>query len=406
MKPACLFACLFCASAFAAEPNGAEIEIPLDRVWAYDMPGTRDINELMQKPPGGVRRLTSFDRIRRQLASEPADYETFTGFAVAGPPRGALSFAEQGITAREVPMKNWIVTTEETYAAFFSKACAYRIEIERVTRRGNTIDIRYRFVPRYSPKSTIGLALIPLGKLPVGEYRVEINQAPMAQQYLDSGFEPVSAEAARNIVCQPFSFSVNEAEVQIDDEPREGEGGVVIPLDEIWAWGMPGTRDVQELPAARKDDNLVRSIRRALKPVLNRKQARPGFVVSGIGDEALRRAHDIIVGKEDVKDEFARGTDLSAVFFAYQSPFFVELEKVERNEREISIDYRFVPHESGVTTEHFALIPFGKLPSGKYVVRVEQGPMKTKYIDMGFPQLPRSAGQQLVSQTFHFIVAD
>jgi hypothetical protein len=185
------------------------------------------------------------------------------------------------------------------------------------------------------------------------------------------------------------------------EEPKRVE----IPLKEVYAFGMPGTRDLQELPAARANGKLVESIRKALKPELNHKEARRGFVVLGAGDDALRRAQQVLASGDEVNAKFPAGKELSAVFFAYQSPFYVHLDKVERKDFAIRIGYRFIPHQSGETTEHFALIPLGKLPLGNYSVRVEQRLMEKKFTDMGFTEPSMSAGQQLVCRTFHFVVA-
>lgn len=179
---------------------------------------------------------------------------------------------------------------------------------------------------------------------------------------------------------------------------------VEIQLKHVYALAMPGTRDVRELPAARADGRIVESIRKALEPEQNEKQARRGFVVTGTGDIALRHAHGVLVAGEKPKARFPADEALSAVFFSYQSALYVHLDKVERQGFAFRISYRFVPHESGETTEHFALIPLGKLPPGRYSVRVEQNPMEKKYIDAGFVSPPKSAGEQQVSCTFHFVV--
>lgn len=241
---------------------------------------------------------------------------------------------------------------------------------------------------------------VPLGKLDFGAFEIQLFDA-------DEGAVTLMrrVEVGRTTEREGRDEERQPQRGESDGEKPDGEV-VEIPLDQIWAYKMPGTRDLRELPAARADERLIASIRRSLEPKLDHKQAERGFAVLGTGDEALRHAHDVLVSGDDATVRFPAGKELSAIFFTYQSPFYVHLATVERTGFAIKISYRFVPHESGETTEHVALIPLGELPPGRYRVSVKSAPMEKKYTDQGFPPIPDSAGLQLVSRPFHFIVAE
>jgi hypothetical protein len=97
--------------------------------------------------------------------------------------------------------------------AFFSYQFAAYVNLVSIERHGKDIEIQYRFVRPTNKIQTAHLALIPLGKLPVGEYRVSIKQVPMVQELIDGGYKPIEPQYlredwGRRFVCQPFSFSI------------------------------------------------------------------------------------------------------------------------------------------------------------------------------------------------------
>ncbi len=97
---------------------------------------------------------------------------------------------------------------------------------------------------------------------------------------------------------------------------------------------------------------------------------------------------------------------MSVVFFSYQEGNYVHLSRIELHGNDILIQFRFVPHETAVVTEHFALIPLGKLRAGKYQVKVVQSPMEQEYIDQGCVANDESDVQRFVCGSFEFSVKD
>jgi len=195
--------------------------------------------------------------------------------------------------------------------------------------------------------------------------------------------------------------------VSMAEQPAEI---VTIPLDQIWAYKMPGTRDIGKLEAKAPNyayGPLFGKIRESLSKVLAQgKIAESGFAVLGMGTDALRKAHDILVRNMKPQQTVAIGSEVSLVFFSYESIAYVHLHTVERQGRVINIRYRFVPHETMEVTEHLALIPLGKLPSGKYRVNVIQAPMDRKYVGSRFPPVSDEVARRIVCRSFSFSVAE
>jgi hypothetical protein len=161
-----------------------------------------------------------------------------------------------------------------------------------------------------------------------------------------------------------------------------------IPLDEIWAYQMPDTRDVTELqpkipdPGKLSKEELFRKspilqIQRSLneRPKEGEK-AGPAFVVVGTGEEALKNAHSVFVKKDEKEPVrfFPSDTDLSLVFYSYMSGRYVHIKSVEQSDKLITVKYQFVSHQTQEVTHHFALIPLGKLSPGTVQVKIKELP--------------------------------
>lgn len=165
----------------------------------------------------------------------------------------------------------------------------------------------------------------------------------------------------------------------------------VIPLKDIWAYRMPGTRnmdasfvlvggDEKKREYVAPEGRLLNEIGRVLvsgpqKPAL----ARPGFPVRGQGMDALREAHAVLNGRKPT-NSLKPGVEVSLVFFTYWSAQDIHLVRVEQRTNIVQITYRRPPpvlmgnvaqFPEG-ETEHIALIPIGKLPKGAYQVYVKE----------------------------------
>jgi len=161
--------------------------------------------------------------------------------------------------------------------------------------------------------------------------------------------------------------------------------GEVIPLDQIWAERMADTKNVQDLEPEHygqsqqglseeeKIEHLMQSltyqVRRIIEERTEGNLPGPGFVVSGIGREALinvKQALDTSPPASISADE-----EVTLFFFSRLSGSYVWLRNVKRSENRIIIHFEFVPHPEKILTSHFALIPLGKLAPGKYDVEIK-----------------------------------
>jgi len=194
----------------------------------------------------------------------------------------------------------------------------------------------------------------------------------------------------------------------------------IIPLKGIWAYQMPGTRDVRELEpdhygdslkglssteqVQKQKDSLTYQIDAAAELAKLGKPAAPGFVVSGIGAEALREAHAVLVKGQKPRESFPANSKLSIVFFSRAFEYYVHLDKVERRTSTITIRYFFVPHHTQVMTAHFALIPLGEVPPGEWKVETVRSPIPPSPKLAGMAPPPAAADSITICRPFSFVV--
>jgi hypothetical protein len=190
---------------------------------------------------------------------------------------------------------------------------------------------------------------------------------------------------------------------------------VDIPLKEIWAADMPGTRNIRELEPRtagdrRKFGPLMSALHRQLtrdNEDWGRPDAGPAFVVPGKDIEALNGAYDVIFANHWEGPHQVPTGEVSLVFYARWTGQYVYVEKVERNGPAITLQYRFVVHRTKEITAHFALIPLGHLKGGKYDVRIIQLPVRHPDNEQGpvfRPPLEEKIANRVVSKSFSFEV--
>ena len=181
------------------------IVIPLEDIWAHNMPGTLNVLKLASDPQ---KRLVG--EIWRSLWAFPSeDKDARAGFAVSG---SGLEVLRQvhAVLVEKKDHKQTFPTNSEISVTFFSYQTHPYVHLHRVERQGHVVNIRYRFVGHETEETTSNFALVPLGKLPPGKYRVNVIQSPMEEEYVTSGYRPINNKIARRIVCNSFSFSIAE----------------------------------------------------------------------------------------------------------------------------------------------------------------------------------------------------
>lgn len=405
----------------AANEQQNVTEIPLDRVWGYNLPGTRDIAGI-PLPEGQERSDNSYaalrsererniETIRRALSEKaPLDralpgfvYPRHPDFYTLRPVASQL-LADAKNRRRRQPLAAFQSGKEYTLV-FFSHPSSYYTRMRKIERNAGTITIYYQFEPHTTQESTVHFAIIPLGKLSEGDYNVEFRRIAEDKKYRDHGFKLV--DDASTIVCNSFSFSVHDRPKYASESPSAG--ATIIPINQIWAYRMPGTKPVQELDkleeAATRDElnrSPVFQIANALSTRINEDEAPlPAFVVPGVGKEALENAAFVFEGKEQLSATFSTDEDLTLVFHARESGWYIHLVSVEKLGSTIRIKYRPVSHITSDVTKHFALIPLGKLNEGTYQVLVE---CLEPTSNVGTPHTNMFESWRLVAQDFMFQV--
>jgi hypothetical protein len=182
--------------------------IPLDRIWALNMPGTKAVGELDSvQEPSGVVRHPSIREISRMLSSRTASNEKAgTTFIVAGSDARALQNAQAVFTdtrerATDFPSK------KDLSLVFYSRLSGRYIHLVSVEVVCHVFTINYRFVSHNTRDSTVHFAIIPIGQLPMGEYEVKIEQLPPVDE---KGMLTSPVVDSERIVSQDFSFRIKE----------------------------------------------------------------------------------------------------------------------------------------------------------------------------------------------------
>ncbi len=187
------------------------------------------------------------------------------------------------------------------------------------------------------------------------------------------------------------------------EPPKDQADTVTIPLDQIWAYQMPGTKDIRELEPER--GAIVGDIGRSLYRVPPRgDKAEAGFAVLGTGLEALRGVRAVMVEGKEPSKSFPVGSEVSVVFFSHAFGYGVHIYKVERRGNNVKVRYQFVPHRTKVMTVHFALIPLNELAPGQVRVEIIRSPMDDKY--RGFKPPDSASQSRVVSQSFRFVIEE
>lgn len=205
LASAMLTICLPAMNAFAEANAQSEKQlIPLKDIWAYYMPGTRDIQQLNTPMQKDLVELIQVSLGQRENGDQPKQ-----GFIVQGDDKMALRTAyDVLVTGKGVP--KGAKPNQQTWIVFFSRDSNQFVHLHDVSRQGDQITVRYQFVPHDSQEMTRHFALIPVGSLPAGSYRVSVVNLPMEKRYFDVGYRPMPESFVSKIVCKAFGFVIGE----------------------------------------------------------------------------------------------------------------------------------------------------------------------------------------------------
>jgi hypothetical protein len=128
------------------------------------------------------------------------------GFAVQGEGRDSLQGIYNVLVKGQPPVDRF-AAGQEISVVFFAPP-SMPVQLDHVERKGVKVTIHYALI--YGLTSLPWhLSIIPLGKLPAGEYHVEMARSSDKEQALNQReFPSVAPNTERQIICQPFSFVV------------------------------------------------------------------------------------------------------------------------------------------------------------------------------------------------------
>jgi hypothetical protein len=214
---AVLSAMIFAGGTFGEPPKvqTKSQAIPLDKVWAYEMPGTLDIQELgkgeKRKYGATLRDEISMAAVERLLEARKRP-PTRSGFAVSGTGLAALREAHSVFVKNATPRERFSLDDEITLVFFSETAGGNRPHLRKIRQRDNLIELYYRLEPYTEGNLWGAIALIPVGKLAAGRYHVTLHQLPTEKKFVEWGFKPLDAAWAQRFICKPFQFSVDDKE--------------------------------------------------------------------------------------------------------------------------------------------------------------------------------------------------
>jgi hypothetical protein len=196
-----LFAAV-CLSAAHAE-DIETVTIPLSDMWAYRDHEIQPVTTL--DPPTDDYPLTK--EILNVLAPEWLKEKPKSAFVVTGSPSEALIKAHDVIVNKK-PMQSEFAADESLTLVFMSYS-GFHMSLKPVElRKGknrNEISVNYFVKMSGRADAQEYFALIPLGKLPAGLYRVVIEQVAGTSDTRPKGPEPIIPRA---VVSPGFTFSI------------------------------------------------------------------------------------------------------------------------------------------------------------------------------------------------------
>jgi hypothetical protein len=314
------------------------LHIPLDQIWAYDMPGTKDVRELEPDLVGAqTKSLPEKEQQRRANYSiledlakslrflpdkRPIDQKP--GFGVAGTGIEALRAARDVIVGDKQAPQAFPSGTDVS-AVVFSYPSEYGITFDSVTKTtnrkfykglGRGLEVRYHLTPNPSADLVEHLAIIPFGNV-LPRFTMIRFLPDRAESSPDSrGLAKVDNNYASGILGRSFSIGgmtdMASGAVPLDDIHEWPVEPETIPLSSIWGWQIPGTRQIGEPQHSPSNDSsleeqqLLGDIRRALAAKMaDAKTARPGFIAYGTGSDVINKAYDVMVDNEQPTKKLA-----------------------------------------------------------------------------------------------------
>jgi len=194
------------------------VEIPLSKIWAWEMLETKDVRNLepnnffldgfqvekrieLLKSSISHGILAAIDKQGQQKPIGP-------GFAIPGSDQDALLIAKAHLEQDKIPPHEFRSGSDLTLFFYTRKFDRY-VRIKKVLVAGYNIAIQYHFVPHVTRDVSLHFALIPLVDVKAGNYQVKLVQLPMEEKHKSLNFKPLGIETREKYICQSFGFKVS-----------------------------------------------------------------------------------------------------------------------------------------------------------------------------------------------------
>ncbi len=369
-------------------PTSYAQETPLSDIWALNMPGTKDVYGLgfakqeIGWGPTEYREMreNAIDQMKLALSEKLPSVNAAKGFIVSWQPDSYMLKRTSDILRMAKKYEVFDYDTKEYQKGsdltliYFSYPSSYYNHIKEVKREDHKITVSYQLVPHYSGDSSVHFALIPLKDLPNGEYQVKFEQLQMDKEFYNAGFIPYSHTQEKRFVCNNFSFRIWEpVEPDLTEASKDA---IEIPLDSIWGFRMPGTKDIREIdiPYPNGRETTAGNISKSLYTSKVGQKAGPILTVKGSGKEALASVEKIITNRMQAPSIFSTSDDINLYVYARSASAGARLDRIVRDGRQIRIEYHFGYRDDDGTALNFVMVPLGKLEKGRYSVEMVMKP--------------------------------
>ena len=157
-----------------APAEAAAKEIPLDKVWAYQMPGTRPMDISLLED--GKTYATPDGKMVSEALAALKDFgsDVRGGFPVAGAGSAALIEAHKVLAGGAAP-SGTLDRTQKISVVFFSHQPGLFVHLKKITQKGSQVEIAYQFVTRETKDPTPQMAIIPLYDVPAGTLKIVLR---------------------------------------------------------------------------------------------------------------------------------------------------------------------------------------------------------------------------------------
>jgi hypothetical protein len=194
-----LLVSLFAAVCLSAAHADEAVTIPLSDMWAYEDPAIQSTASI--DPPADDAPLSQ--KIGITLNPASMQEKPKSAFIVTGSPSEALIKAHEVIVKKQPTQSEF--ATDEPLTLVFMSYSGFHMSLKPVELRKGEITVNYFVKMSGRGDAQEYFALIPLGKLPAGTYRVLIKQVPGSSDSRPNVPAPI---VPRAVVSPGFTFTV------------------------------------------------------------------------------------------------------------------------------------------------------------------------------------------------------